>query len=212
MAMVFPVVRWRLPVYGAVKVNVHGFFSEDPLPNGSRSGIRVVIRNHRGKILRLLGSSLGIEEERTNELYAMLQGLIRVHLDQHDYLELETDNVGAFWECDNLLLNGVPVEHEFVTRKLNTRKVDDNLVLAVRPIDESSNELARYLARYGAAHYDRMVIFTNLFGRVKEIWSHDLGLGPVGDQFDAVYEDDLEAAVSNDDVEVLEVEEGEAVN
>lgn len=35
-----------------------------------------MIRNHRAKVLRLYGGSLDIEERRTNELYAILQGLV----------------------------------------------------------------------------------------------------------------------------------------
>lgn len=110
------------------------------------------------------------------------------------------------------MLNGVPLEHEFVIRQLNTRKSDENLVLVARPIDESSNEMARFLAMHGAANFDRKVIFTNIFGRIKEIWSHDMGLGPVEDQFDAINEKDLEDGVSNGDVEVLENEEADAMN
>lgn len=87
-----------MPAFGAVKVNVSSFFSQVPLPNGNRSGIGVVIRNHRGKILCLYAGSLGIEERRINELYAMLEGLISAYLDEHDVVELETDNVAAEWE------------------------------------------------------------------------------------------------------------------
>lgn len=50
--MEFPAVHWRMPAHGAVKVNVHRFFTDDPLENSNRSGIGVVIRNHRGKLLR----------------------------------------------------------------------------------------------------------------------------------------------------------------
>lgn len=167
--MEFPAVCWRMPAHGAVKVNVHGFFSEAPLANDNRSGIGVVIRNHRGRLLRIYGGSLGIEERRTNEIYAMLQGLIRAYLDEYDIIELETDNVGAFWEWSDSMINGVPPEHEFVTRKLNTRKDDDNQVLVSKPIDESANALGRYVAFHGAANYDRMVIFTQPFGRVRDI-------------------------------------------
>lgn len=93
------------------------------------TGIGVVIRNHRGGLLRIYSGSLGIEERRTNELYAMLQGLIRAYRDEYDIIELETDNVGAFWEWSDSMTNGVPPEHEFVTRQLNTRKEDDNQML-----------------------------------------------------------------------------------
>lgn len=189
--MEFPAVRWRLPAHGAVKINVHDFFSDAVLPNGNRSGIGVVIRNHRGKLLRLYGGSLGIEERRTNELYTILQGLIRAYLDEHDVLELETDNVGAFWEWTDSMQNGVPQEHEFVVRQLNTRREDENQVLVSRPIDESANALARYIVIHGAYNYDRMVIFTNPFGSVREIWSHGMGLGPIGGQFVPVFEEEL---------------------
>lgn len=71
--MEFLAIRWRMPAHGAVKVNVHGYFSEEALPNGNRSGIGVVIRNHREKLLRIYGGSLCIEERLTNEFYTMLQ-------------------------------------------------------------------------------------------------------------------------------------------
>lgn len=201
--MEFPAVRWRMPAHGVVKVNVHGFFSDVPLANGNRSGIGVVIRNHRGRILVLYGGTLGIEERRTNELYAMLQGLIRAYLNEYDVIELETDNVGAFWEWSDSMINGVPQEHEFVVRQLNTRKDDENQVLVSRPIDESANALARYVAIHGAANYDRMVIFSHTFGRVKEIWNHDMGLGPIGNQFVPVFEEELQDGVDNEHADVV---------
>lgn len=61
-------------------------------------------------------------------------------------------------------------------------------LLVSRPVDEDSNVLARYVARYGAEHYERMVIFANPFGRVREIWHHDMGMSPIGDQFVTVNE------------------------
>lgn len=87
--------------------------------------------------------------------------------------------------------NGVPQEHEFVVRQLNTRREDENQVLVSRSIDESANALARYIVIHGAYNYDRMVIFTNPFGRVREIWSHDMGLWPIGGQFVPVFEEEL---------------------
>lgn len=58
--MEFPAVHWRMPSYGSIKVNVQGFFSEEALPMATNL------------VLRLYGGSLGIEERRTNELYAIL--------------------------------------------------------------------------------------------------------------------------------------------
>lgn len=105
-----------MPTYGGVKLNIHGFFSEDALPNRNHSGIGVIIRNYKGKIVRMYYGSLGIGDQRINELYAMHQGLARAYLDEREVVELETDNVGAYWEWTNSMNNGVPVEHEFITR------------------------------------------------------------------------------------------------
>lgn len=87
----------------------------------------------------------------------MLQGLVRAYLDKYNAIELETDNVGAFWEWSDSMINGVPGDHEFYVRQLNTRKRDNNRVLVSRPIDENSNELERYLARYSAGNYDKIL-------------------------------------------------------
>lgn len=35
--MEFPAVRWRMPTYGTVKVNIYCYFVEEGLPNGNRS-------------------------------------------------------------------------------------------------------------------------------------------------------------------------------
>ncbi|KAL1818355.1 hypothetical protein ACET3Z_013224 [Daucus carota] len=54
-----------------------------------------------------------------------------------------------------------------------------------------------------------MVIVAQPFGRVRELWSLDMGLGPVGPPFDAVHEEDMVPAVLNgEDDQEPEVEEG----
>lgn len=40
--------RWRMPRRGKMKINVHGCFFVEALPNGNVTGIGVVIRNSRG--------------------------------------------------------------------------------------------------------------------------------------------------------------------
>ncbi|KAK1370430.1 hypothetical protein POM88_036522 [Heracleum sosnowskyi] len=120
-----------------------------------------------------LGSDLA--GKKVSEMMAGF-GLIRAYWDDHDILELETDNVAAEWEWTNSMIHGVPHEHAYVVKQLNQRNGDDNLSLVVRAIDTDSNELAMYLARHGAENYHQMVIIENLFGRVWEIWSNDMGL------------------------------------
>lgn len=92
------VVNILLPPQGRFKVNVHGFHTDLPFSNGNVSGTGVVIRNHRGRILRMISSIVGIQERRLNELYAMLEGLKWAYLDDRFDIELETDNEEAYWE------------------------------------------------------------------------------------------------------------------
>lgn len=129
----------------------------------------------------------------------MLHGLIRAYLDEKDVVQLEADNVGAFWRWADSLVNEVSAEHEFVTHQLKTRKDDVNLSLISRPIDEASNAMARYLARYGAENFDMTIIITHPFGRIREFWSMDMGLGPVGDQFVPEFLEEWEDGAMNVD-------------
>lgn len=107
-------VLWRLPPQGRYKINVHSFFSEVPLPNGNRTGIAVVIRNHRGRIFRMVAGTLGIQERRLNELYAILEGLKTTFLDNRFDIELETDHKEALWEWRNAEAHGVVPEQRYV--------------------------------------------------------------------------------------------------
>ncbi|KAK1378001.1 hypothetical protein POM88_024745 [Heracleum sosnowskyi] len=106
----------------------------------------------------------------------------------------------AEWEWNTSLIHGVAQEHAYIIQQLNQRKSDDNLALVVRAVDEDSNEMARYLARYGAEHWTQMVLISEPFGRIAEIWSHDTGLGPIEARFMHVREEDLNRAVMVDEV------------
>lgn len=77
----------------------------------------------------------------------MHQGLIRASLDDRDIVELETDIVGAYWEWTDSMTNGVYLEHDLITRQLNTRKLDENLSLVSRPIHKAFSAMARYISR-----------------------------------------------------------------
>uniref|UniRef100_A0A175YKV8 Uncharacterized protein n=1 Tax=Daucus carota subsp. sativus TaxID=79200 RepID=A0A175YKV8_DAUCS len=58
-----------------------------------------------------------------------------------------------------------------------------------------------------------MVIMSQPFGRVSELWSLDMGLGPVDPQFIPVHEEDINPeVVNNNDHEVPEVEDGDPRN
>lgn len=103
---------WFHTEYGFVKINVHGFFTEQPPRNEKRLGIGMVVGNHRGKILRMVAAgSLGVEERRIVEFCAMLYGLIRAFLEDRVRVTLETKNLGAYWEWRNSKRDGVVLEY-----------------------------------------------------------------------------------------------------
>lgn len=156
----------------------------------------------------MVGGSLGIQEARINEFYAMLMALRRAYWENYNDLILETDNAAAFWEWTFVNMEGVVPEHRYVVNQLEQRKADKNLRLEVRAVSQESNQLARFLAQHGAQHLNGLVIFEAPFGRIHELWFNDMGLGPLGEQFQEVWEGDL-----NEDEEMQEevVEQEEVI-
>ncbi|KAL1826324.1 hypothetical protein ACET3Z_004736 [Daucus carota] len=69
----------------------------------------------------------------------------------------------------------------------------------------NANELAAYLADFGARNFKSMVVIAQPFGRVFEIWNDDMGLGLADARFMAVNEEDVGPAVVNE-AEVIEQE------
>ncbi|KAK1389255.1 hypothetical protein POM88_017433 [Heracleum sosnowskyi] len=145
-------VQWTMPPQGVIKINAHGFFSDQPFENGNMTGIGFVFRDHTGHIVRMVGGSLGIEEERINEFYALLTALRRAYRENYNDIILETDNAGAYWEWTFVNMEGVIPEHRYVVNQLEQRNADRNLRMDVRAISQESNQFARYLAQYGARH------------------------------------------------------------
>ncbi|KAL1809771.1 hypothetical protein ACET3Z_026761 [Daucus carota] len=190
-----------MPRRGMMKINIHGCFFAEALPNGNVSGFGVVIRNSRGKILRMLSGSLGIRNRRVNEYHAMLEGCKRAYVDDWEHYILESDHFDSVWEWHNSGLEGVDPEHAFVVQQLNQRKDDINIEMEVTLCDHNANELAAYLANHGAHNYKVMVTIAQPFGRVFELWSLDMGLGPVNPQFMAVNEADLALEVVDEEMD-----------
>ena len=187
--------RWIMPRQGKVKINVHGSFFVNALPNGNVTGIGVIVRNSRGKILRMISGSLGIQNRRLNEFQAMLEGCKCAFREGWERFILESDHFESFWEWRNSLLEGVQPEHQFIVQQLNQRKADANFDMDISLCDLEANALAEYLADYGAHNFKVMVIMAHPFGRIYELWNLDMGLGQVGQQFVAVHEADLVPAV-----------------
>ena len=190
--------RWRLPERGTVKINVHGCFFVEALPNGNVTGIGVVIRNSRGRILRMLSGSLGIQNRRVNEYYALLEGCKRAFAEDWRVFTLETDHFDSYWEWRRSAVEGAHPDHAYIVQQLNQRREDPNFQMEVNLCDPNANELAAYLADHGARNYHNMVVIAQPFGRVFELWNHDMGLGPAEPHFMAVHEEDVGLGIVND--------------
>ncbi|KAK1358145.1 hypothetical protein POM88_051401 [Heracleum sosnowskyi] len=166
-------IRWEMPRKGFVKINVCGYFSDQTLENGNRSGTGVVIRSSSGSILRMNEESV----------YAIAD---------FPRFILESHHVDAYWEWRHSTIEGTILEHAYIVQQLNhQRRWDKNFLKDVRLADAVDNDLTSYLAEYGAAHWTTMVRIKKLFGRVHEPWNHDMGWGPMLPLFEIVAEDDL---------------------
>lgn len=203
-------VRWIMPRKDKVKINVHGCFFEVPLPNGNRTGIGLVVRNSKGKILRMIAGSLEFINRRLNEYQALLEGCKCAYLELWEDFILECDHLDSFWEWKNSTLEGVHPDHAHLVQQLNQRQADRNFRMEVTLCDANANALATYLAHHGAENFKNMVIIEQPFGRVRELWNLDMGLGSADPRFVAIHERDLNPDVV--DVEAVpEVDNGPLV-
>ncbi|KAL1817929.1 hypothetical protein ACET3Z_020503 [Daucus carota] len=182
---------WKFPAEGFIKVNVHAFTRDVALPNGNDSGIGIVLRDRKGTIIKMYYGTIRNLTTRANELWALLVGLKGAFIEQENMVELETDNGEAVKEWEDWKWF-IDQNHCKVIQQLEQRKSDPNLTLVVRVVKESQNRLARYLAEAGALQNTRLVVMRRLFGRVKEIWSLDMGLGAIHGGFEAMSEEEYE--------------------
>lgn len=182
---------WSFPPNNFVKVNVHAITLRDRLQNGNNSGIGVVIRDHRGAIIKMYSGSIQNRTKIGNKLWSFVIGLRGAFFEDENLVILETDNAEGVkeWEDWRWFLDP---RHAGLIQQLEQRKRDPNLTLEVRVVGESENRLARWLAFDGAMHRTRVVLFRRLFGRVKELWMLDLGLGPINGNFQVLAEDEYE--------------------
>ncbi|KAL1810148.1 hypothetical protein ACET3Z_027138 [Daucus carota] len=110
----------------------------------------------------------------------------------------------------NSTLEGVHPDHAHLVQQLNQRQADRNFRMEVTLCDANANALATYLAHHGAENFKNMVIIEQPFGRVRELWNLDMGLGSADPRFVAIHERDLNPDVV--DVEAVpEVDNGPLV-
>lgn len=72
----------------------------------------------------MLAGSLGIEDRRLNELYALLEGLKRAYLDDKFDVIVESDHEDSVWEWRTAETNRVVPIHRYVIQQLQQRKAE----------------------------------------------------------------------------------------
>lgn len=88
--------------------------------------------------------------------------------------------------------------------------------LEVRIVGASENRLARWLAHDGSINRTKVVLFRRLFGRVRELWMLDMGLGPYAGDFQVMGEAEYEMMEMEADemqvneAQVVEISDGES--
>lgn len=82
-------------------MNVHALTLNHRLPNGNDSGIRVVMRDDRGTIIKMYSGSIRNLTMIGNELWSMVVGLREGFLEQEDRVELKNDKPDGVKEWED---------------------------------------------------------------------------------------------------------------
>lgn len=195
---------WSWPPMNFVKVNVHAVSLAHRLPNGNDFGIGVVIRDHMGTIVKMYSGTIRNRTRRGNELWSLIVGLRGAFLEGEDMVILETDNADGVKEWEDWRWYLDPNNRGLI-QQLEQRKRDPNLEHRVNVISASENRLARYLAYDGAEKRTCLVVYRRMFGRVRQLWMLDMGIGPIEGDFGALTEDEY------DELMMDEAEENDAI-
>ncbi|KAK1391994.1 hypothetical protein POM88_011050 [Heracleum sosnowskyi] len=165
--------HWTIPKPGFCKLNVHGCYIGRPFKNGNKTGVGAVIRDDKGKIVRMLtGTQPGFSEKRIM-CFAMMMGLRLAWEEQKKLIILETDNWFAFqcyygkW-CE---------ECKYEIDQIQKRREDKNMKIGVIYIPPAANRLAIYLAKNGSETREDIHITKKPFGKVLEIWYEEMRIG-----------------------------------
>lgn len=172
-------VFWEVPLVGFVKINVHCVVVENPMPNGNRNGVGVIIRDPTGERLwAALGSLSHLTDEQAivTALHAACEHAISKGWDA---THIETTSPRVY---DTISLQ----EHIFldqdqleVYRKLNTllaNNFKEGLTKRkVACIPGFMNGSAEYLANYGLANVTEFGEINHSVGELDHFLARDMG-------------------------------------
>lgn len=168
---------WTTPSRGQFKVNVHVIHTSRQF-NGNTNGVGIVIRDHRGRMIRaLIGTMRGLSTLAT-QLWAIHMGLNQARLANCEIVSLEMDNFNPFFEVNRLDGRGDRTCLWIVEQIKKLLGYNPEWENVVKYVSESSNRAARYLAAVGLNNWETMHYTLEPFGRLQEKLNLDMGFGP----------------------------------
>lgn len=89
------------PPTNFINVNTHVVSFRERLANGNDSGLGVVLRDHRGAILKIYSGTIRDRTKIGNELWSFVIGLRGAFSEDKNLVILETDNVEGVKEWED---------------------------------------------------------------------------------------------------------------
>lgn len=188
-------LHWVPPPQGTLKVNVHGTSFDNPLPNGNRNGIGVVLRTSGGNMINCIAGIIPNLTLIACQVWAILIGLRRAFIEGVKNVILETYNMAAFWGVQFANQNNYPQYRDLI-QKILIRIRDPGWNVSFRFVYLERNRAPTYLAILGGKLFTHLYIFYEPIGALGQILDLDMGLGPHNDQF-------LEAPMVQEEIEVF---------
>lgn len=168
---------WKAPLRNQFKINVHVIHTSRPL-NGNTNGVGIIIRDHRGRLVKALTGTMRGLSTLATQLWAIHLGLNQARLSNCEHILIKTDNFNPYFEVsrqdgrgDRTCLWIV----EQVKKLLGYNPEWDNII---QYIPESSNRCVYYLAAVGLNNWTAMHLVHEPFGRLQEKMDLDMGFGP----------------------------------
>lgn len=88
---------WKAPLRGQYKINVHVIHFARQY-NGNSNGVGIIIRDHRGRLIKALTGSMRGISPLAVQLWVIHLGLNHARLSNYEIVLLETGNFNPFFE------------------------------------------------------------------------------------------------------------------
>lgn len=168
---------WSTPMRGAIKINVHILHTSRQY-NGNNNGVGVIIRDHRGRMLKAYSGTMRGLSPMATQLWAIHLGLNQARLANCEFLSLETDNFNPYFEIIRKDGKGDRACFWIVEQIKKLLGFNPEWVNNIHFVAESANRSAHYLAAVGLNNWEAMHLVRKPCGRLQEKLDLDMGFGP----------------------------------